>query len=494
MFRARADTPDFTALARDIDTFKQANGLPSATAIAVVKDGRIIYEGYFGLSDIEARTPASHETTFYIASATKPFFALNALMKEGTGQLDMHTSLQGMFPGLRFNGFDARAVTLADLLTHVSGVDNQPLVWATAFTGIHDAHSRLALVAASYRDADTPRGTFKYSNVGYNIASVWMDRQFAMPWQDQLEEAIFQPLSMSHTSARISTALAGGWLLAKPYSFASAQPTVPLYLAKADDTMHAAGGIVSTAPDLARFLIAELAHDASSALPGDVITRSHVSQIALTAKYLDFERSGYAWGWYIGKYKGRTMLHHFGGFSGFHAHLSFMPDAGIGLVVLNNEDVLGAQVTSVIADAVYGMLLGEADTAARASQRFQTLQAKATEVSRAAARHRAIIRARGWTLSRPLKAYAGTYSNALLGDISVRLDANGVLALRWGRLAALATAGEQHDQIRVEFAPGSGEFLEFKMGSDGVDAIVFDQMTFERNTQAPNAGEQHAGQ
>lgn len=475
-----APAPDFAPLGGFVNKTKGATGHPSGTAVAVVKDGKLIYEGYFGFSDIGARTPVTRDTGFYIASTTKPFLALNALLKEEAGQLDTRTSLQQMFPEVRFAGFDAESVTIKDLLAHTSGVDNQPLVWATAFSGVHDAQSRLALVAASYPDEKATQGTFKYTNVGYNLLSVWLDRRFAMPWQEQLDRSIFRPLAMRRTSASISKAGAAGWLLAKPYSFANAQPSEPLYLTKSDETMHAAGGVVSTAPDLAKFLMAQLRTGNGRGISKAVIERSHVPQIALAAQYMDFPRSGYAWGWYTGEYKGRTMLHHFGGFSGFHAHLSFMPEENVALVVLNNEDFLSARLTNLIADYVYGVLLEEPGIESKLARRFDELQTQAREFKLAANKQRAAIQARAWNLSQPRERYLGTYSNDLLGDMTVQSNDDQQMVIRWGRLAAVASGDEQQDHVRVEFAPNSGEFLAFKVENGGVAAISFEGMVFKK--------------
>lgn len=478
-----APTPDFRPLASLIQTTKEATGHPSGTAVAVVKDGKILYEGYFGYADISARTPVTRDTVFYLASATKPFFALNTLLQEEAGRLDTRTLLQQMFPDARFAGFDAQAVTIKDLLVHASGVDNQPLVWATAFSGVHDAQSLRALVAASYPDEKSTRGTFKYTNVGYNIVSVWQDRHLALPWQEQLDRTLFQPLVMQRTSAYISKAEAAGWTLAKPYSLVSAQPREPLYLTKSDDTMQAAGGLVSTAPDVAKFLLAQLA----TGMAGDgqvlsqaVIERSHMPQVAVASQYLDFPRTGYAWGWYTGEYKGRQLLHHLGGFAGFHAHLSFMPEERIGLVVLNNEGVLAPRLTNLIADYVYGVLLQEPAIEAKAARRFDELQTQVQELRLAMDKQRDVIRARVWNLSRPRASYLGTYTDDLLGDMTVESNADQEMVIRWGRLAAVASAGERQDDVRVEFAPNSGAFLTFTVDHDDVAAISFEGMVFKK--------------
>lgn len=478
-----ASAHSFDALAGFIQRTKDATALPSGTAVAIVKDGKVIYEGYFGFADINGEKPVDRNTSFYIASTTKSFLALNALLKAEDGRLDTRTSLQAMFPEIRFNGFDATSVTVKDLLVHSSGIDNEPLVWATAFSGVHDAQSRRALVAASYPDGDAAPGTFKYTNVGYNILSVWLDQKLAMPWQDQLDEAIFQPLDMRRTSAYISEAEAKGWPLAKPYSFAGAHPNVPLYLRKSDNTMQAAGGLVSTAPDLAKFLIAQLAdgkYGGKQIFPRSVITQSHVPQIAVDASYLDFKRTGYAWGWYTGEYKGKSMLHHFGGFAGFHAHLSFIPEANVGLVVLNNEDVLSARLTNLIADYVYGVLLDEPGISSKMSDRFDELLVQAREGQLAIAKHRDVILGRAWHLSQPLEAYVGTYSNDLLGEMIVELNNDKKPVIRWGRLAAVATGYDGTDHVRIEFAPNEGVPVSFVVKEGSVDAISFAHATFKK--------------
>lgn len=473
----------FAPLTRAVQQFKDATDYPTGTAVIVVKDGQIAYQGYFGLADIQAKTPVTRDTVFYIASATKPFFALDALLAEHAGKLDTNTSLQAMFPDAQFTGFDAGTVTARHLLTHTSGIQNGELGWATAFSGVHDAASLQRLVMASQPNAEAPLGTFDYTNIGYNIASVWLDRIDAKPWQAQLQARIFTPLRMRHTTARASEADARGWTVARPYAFIAPDRTVPLYLRKTDATMHAAGGMLSSAPDLASFLIAQLGDGKigrKQLLPASVIRASHARQASTASKYLDFPRDGYAWGWYTGAYKGRRMLHHFGGFAGFHAHLSFMPEAGIGLVVLNNEDVLGTRLTNLIADYAYGIALNEPGIATTATERFAKLASDAGELEKAALRQREALQARPWRLSLPRAAYAGRYVHADLGEMTVTLQADDAIALRWGQLQAIASGYDKPDHVRVELVPNSGNVLEFVVKDGTVDALVLDGMRFAR--------------
>ncbi len=474
---------DFAALDRLIQKTKDTTAHQTGTAIAVIQNGQIVYQGYFGYADIENKLRVNRNTAFYIASATKPLMALNTLLQIEKSKLDSNATLTTLFPHMTFADIDANAVSVRDLLTHTSGIDNQPLVWATAFSGIHDAKSRSQLVAQSYRNAQAAHGVFDYSNVGYNIVSVWLDRHFNTPWQMQLERNVFAPLGMTHSSAYISQARRRSWQIAKPYSVLSANKNLPLYLEKSDQTMQAAGGVVASAADLARFLIAELANgkiDGKQILPSAIIKQSQLSQTKTDGVgYEDFQRSGYAWGWYLGAYKGKSMLHHFGGFAGFHAHLSFIPEANIGLVILNNEDFLAGKVSNLIADYVYGQLLHEANNEARVSARFDALWSKAKALDAAVSKQQAALQARQWDLSLPKAAYLGKYTHPLLGDLYVK-QIDDQLQISWGRLSAPATAYESKDQARVEFVPNSGQVIAFVVKQDLVIAVEFEGMQFRK--------------
>jgi len=485
-----AGANEFPMLESMIEEIKLASGLPSGTAVAVIKENRVIYEGYFGYADLAKTQRVDKNTVFYIASSTKPFFALNALLMQAKGEFDTAKTLQDMFPDIAFKDFDAKLVTGRDLLVHTSGIDNVPLVWATAYTGIHDTASRNSLVTESYSNSDAAPGEFSYTNVGYNIFSVWLDQKSGQPWQTLLRNNIFSPLGMAHTSAYMSDAEKNNWTLARPYSAMNSSQEDMLYLEKTDQTMHAAGGMISTARDLSSFIIAELNHGTVNdmvVLPPEVIAESHHQQATTDASYNDFQRDGYAWGWYTGEYKGERMLHHFGGFAGFHAHLSFIPELGVGLIVLNNEDFVSSKLTNLVADYVYGVLLNEEDNEGRVGEKSEVLIQRLGSLGKMAAAQRQNIMNREWHLSQPMVNYAGVYANNLLGNIKVRV-AGSSMKLTWGNLQTVATAYEQPDTVRVEFVPNSGQVLKFEAVHDKPDTIIFEGIRFERTKKIRRLG------
>lgn len=174
------------------------------------------------------------------------------------------------------------------------------------------------------------------------------------------------------------------------------------------------------------------------------------------------------------------MLHHFGGFAGYHAHLSFMPEAGIALVVLNNEDMLAGRLTGLISDYVYGSLLKDPETATRVTARFSELNAEISQMRAGLAKRRAALDARPWALTLSKEAYAGTYHHSLLGDLKVALDEKGRMQLSWGRVSSIATGMEKPDQVRVEFVPNSGQVVSFHVENGRVTGATFDDMHLVR--------------
>src|SRR5690606_24735920 len=180
---------------------------------------------------------------------------------------------------------------------------------ATAYSGEHTLNTLENLVAQSSINSEEPVGEFKYTNVGYNIYSVYSDRIFGQSWQKKLKSQVFEPAKMDSTSATRST-IEDQQSIAKPYSLANETRQAPLYLEKNDSTMHAAGGMFSTALDIGRFLIAQMNKgviDGKQVYPSDVIARSQTRQVKTDASYLDFKRDGYAWGWYTGDYRNQRM-------------------------------------------------------------------------------------------------------------------------------------------------------------------------------------------
>lgn len=451
-------TDDFSAIDRYVKSAKQEVGLPSGTAVAIVKDGKIVYQASFGYANIKENKPVTNETAFYIASITKPMFALSTLLMEHKGDIKDNTSMAEMFPKLKFLSINANKIQLKHLMSNISGIDNGPLQDTLAFTGNHDLAQRHKLVTASTINGNNPLGQFEYTNIGFNIASVWVDDFYQQDWQKTLSQLIYQPLKMTHTSSYMSDAIKNGIDVARPYGLRGNDPKEILSFEKSDITMHAAGGTIATASDVARFLIAQLNEgkvDGKQVFPAEVINKSQQQLIATDESFFDFKRTGYAWGWRMGPYKDEDMHHHFGGVAGTHTHSSYILEHNIGLVVLNNENYISTELTIAIADIAYSILLNKGDANKKADdhiiamqEMWPKLKAKIKMWDDIAEKKAA---SRVMELSLNKQEYAGVYHNKLLGDIVIELVNLDKFKFSLGEQKAVATAFRKPDTMRVEF-------------------------------------------
>ncbi|PCI62498.1 MAG: hypothetical protein COB35_03600 [Gammaproteobacteria bacterium] len=479
---------DFSAIDRYVNAAKEVIGLPTGTAIAIVKDGKIVYQGYFGYADIEKGIKVNNETAFYIASVTKPLYALSTLLMEEKGDIHDTTTLAEMFPKLMFWNIDASKIQLANLMSHTAAIKNTPLVVSLAFTGEHDAKRRQNLLTMTVNDKKNTLGKFSYTNLGYNIASIWAEQYYHKEWQELLSESIYEPLGMTHTSSYMSDASTKGISVARPYGVNSSDPKQILAFEKSNQTMHAAGGAISTVKDFSRFLIAELNQgkvDNKQIFPASVIKKSQQQLVEQHNSYRDFKRTGYSWGWQIGPYKGEKMYHHFGGVAGTHAHSSFMLDHNIGLVVFNNESLMSSKLTNAIADIAYSILLDKGDANSKVKKHIKAMKKSWAKVRKDIKKLRKTVAKRNASrtmeLSQDKVEYTGEYFNSSWGKAIVELDKNNQFKFTLGQLSTIATAYTIKDTMRVEFsAMGRGMVVAYKISDGRVKSFeIFGEISAE---------------
>jgi CubicO group peptidase (beta-lactamase class C family) len=285
----------------------------------------MIFEKYLGLADVDKNIKVSKNTLFYIASTTKPFTAMAALILESKGKLDFDKSLAEFFPEINFDPkLKADIITIPHLMAHTSGIENNPITIVTAYTGFHDKEKLLAELAQfTIVNTNAPFGKFEYTNLGYIILGMIMERELGADWKSFVQQEVLEPLKMNHTTTHMSTAIKQGWEIAKPHTQNNNENQLTrLSLEKKDNTMHAAGGILSTAQDLSRLMIVELNNgkiDGEQIIDANLVEKSQLKHADQDRMYSDLKRFGYGYGWNIGTTPlGDTLVHHFGSFTGMH--------------------------------------------------------------------------------------------------------------------------------------------------------------------------------
>jgi CubicO group peptidase (beta-lactamase class C family) len=450
--------------------------LAPGMSVAVVRDTQVIYAKGFGWADVETRRPVTPQTIFYIASTTKSFTGLAAALLDEQGRIDLDAHLSRYLPTARLQApLNADSITLRSLLSHTHGIDNDgPIVFRTAFSGEHTNDQLLTLLAA-HPPAKTGRD-YVYGNMGYNVAALAMDVALGESWREVLQRLIFGPLGMTNTSAYVSRASRDQ--LAQPYRWEPAGFVRAPYN-KGDANMQAAGGLVSTAADMARWLEAHInggVVDGRRVFSASAIAETHRRQATFRREVRGLVVNGYGFGWQIATLGTDTILTHGGGFLGFSTSMSFMPQRRIGVVVMTNDNGTGSALAELAGRAVYGQLISGHGYTADSLARLRTEAATARERIAADRARRA---ARPQTLPYPLDVYAGTYENDLYGRVVFSV-VNGKLEARAGQAwTPVEVYDGANNALRVELT-GSGEVARFKIENGRAVSFEVGGITFRR--------------
>ncbi|GAB3987850.1 serine hydrolase domain-containing protein [Spirosoma daeguense] len=166
-------------------------------ALLVEIDGRIVYKNGYGLANVATKKNINAETNFRMASVTKQFTAMGILLLEKEGKLSLDDPLIRFFPEL--NSQIARKVQVRNLLTHSSGIlDYESLMNPKQKKQLLDED-----VLTLLQDRDSlyfePGSQFRYSNSGYCLLALLIERVSGDSFAAFLNERIFKPLKMTQT-------------------------------------------------------------------------------------------------------------------------------------------------------------------------------------------------------------------------------------------------------------------------------------------------------
>lgn len=426
---------------KDFDTYV-ARGLqvlrtPGA-AIAVVKDGRVLFAKGYGLRTVGDTGRVDAHTLFQIASNTKAFTTAALAMLADDGKLSWDDPVTKFLPAFQlYDPYVTREFTVRDLVTHRSGLGlgAGDLLW------FHSNYSR-AEIAARIRFAkpvSSFRSQYAYDNVLYIVAGEIVAAVAGPTWDDFVRNRIFTPLGMSE-SGTTTAFFTSSRNAATPHAVEDGklQP-VPL---DSVDNISPAGGIASNVTDLARWLICRLdsgrygggrlfsEHQAREMWSGQTILPISDPPPPLAALRPSFAE--YGLGWRLRDYLGRKTVSHTGGLAGMSSQITLVPAEKLGMVILTNSEAdLMAALTYRLLDDLLGAPRPRADWVAAFDQSAQLARVsadstlRATRAGRDSSSHPSL----------PLGRYAGAYRDDLYGDASVAFE-NGRLVLRFARSPA----------------------------------------------------------
>ena len=295
-------------------------------AVLVGIDGKIVFERAYGLGDEEWGANNTVHTKFRIASLTKQLTAACILLLQERGHLNVRDPISRYLSGLPAAW---QAITIHQLLTHTSGIPNSTNASENARVDRTGATPQQLIELIVDKPLDfTPGTNWSYSNTGYILLGMIVEKTSGQSYADFLKANIFEPLGMSES----------GYDRARDIlkQRASGYEIVEGHIANANffdmSVPFSAGGIYSTVEDMYRW-------NEALAENGKLLSADSLKQ--MFTEYPEATREGqhYGYGVVISRLKfGRLLYYHGGGIEGFSSSIQRYPKNRVCIVILSNFD------------------------------------------------------------------------------------------------------------------------------------------------------------
>jgi CubicO group peptidase (beta-lactamase class C family) len=330
-----------------IGCYAKDRGIPGLS-VAIVRDGKVALERGYGKASIAAAAPVTPQTLFAVGSVTKQFTSACILLLAGEGKLSISDPVSKYLPGLTRAG----DITLLDLMNHVSGYpDFYPLDFVDRRLVAPIAADELARRYATGALDFEPGARYSYSNTGFIILGLVVEKVSGQPFGPFLQERILTPLGMTHSAFEPKESGPG---FATGYTSFGLAPWEPAVY-EARGWMGAAGALWASPSDLARWDIA--------LMTGRVLAPEQYALMTTPRRLGEGRTTAYGCGLDVTEPRGTTVLSHGGAVSGFLAENTMIPATRSALVLLTNcED---STSLSKLNDALLTLLMPPAQPVPR---------------------------------------------------------------------------------------------------------------------------------
>jgi CubicO group peptidase (beta-lactamase class C family) len=298
-------------------------------AVAVGRDGAPVLTRAYGMANLEHDVPNTPETVFEAGSVSKQFTAAAVVLLSRQGRLQLDDEVRKYFPELPDYG---RPITIRHLLNHTSGLRD----WGTVVdiagwprgTRAH-THAHVLDVVARQKSLNfAPGSEYLYSNTGYNLLAMLVERVSGESLAEFTARSFFQPLGMAHTRWRDDyTEVVKGRAVAYDTAGGAFRMNMPF------ENVHGNGGLLTTVGDLLLW---------NEALAGGTAgARGLYDEMQRRGVLTGGRRIQYAGGLFVTEYRGLPEVSHSGATAGYRAFLARYPAQRLSLALLCNTATAG---------------------------------------------------------------------------------------------------------------------------------------------------------
>src|SRR5512137_2922056 len=310
-------------------------------ALGVYQNGVIAYARGYGMADLEHDAPITPDSVFYAGSVSKQFTAMAVALAIQQGKLGADDDVRKYVPELPDYG---RPITIRHLVHHTSGLRDVNTLLVIAGRRDEDAFDNEAVLRILARQRALnfmPGDEHLYSNSGYAMLALAVERATGTRFADYADANIFQPLGMS--ASHFHTDLAR---LVKGRAYAYDRRADGTFALNSPQNERAgAGGLFTTVRELQRW--DENFYDAK------VGGRDVIRMLETPGRLTNGTVLSYAWGLSVGSYRGMPIVEHSGSLGGYRAHILRFRDAHTSVAVLCNvSDVITGWIVRRVSDLV----------------------------------------------------------------------------------------------------------------------------------------------
>jgi CubicO group peptidase (beta-lactamase class C family) len=334
------DAERIDVLREFVETARRQLDLPGV-ALSLIDQGKVVFEGGFGIRELGKTAPVTADSLFLIASNTKSLTTLMLAKLVDEGKFTWETPVSAVFPDFKLGDAETTSrVQIQHLVCACTGLPRQDAEWIFESKKV-TPKSGITLLGTM--QPTTKFGeTFQYSNSlaaaagfigGY---ALYPERELGAAYDEAMRTRVFDPLGMKSTTFDFARATRGNYARPHGYDVEGTVRVANMGLNSAVIPMRPTGGAWSSARDLAKYVQMELARGKS--VSGQQLFSETNVLARRTPKIASGESAMYGMGLEVLTTWGVPVVHHGGGMFGYQTDLMFLPDYGVGAVILTNAD------------------------------------------------------------------------------------------------------------------------------------------------------------
>jgi len=293
-------------------------------SVLILKNDTIIFQKGYGIKQVGQRGRINPYTNFRLASVTKQFTAASILLLQQSGKMSLNDPVINYLPNLPVY---AHSIRISHLLNHSSGLpDYEDLIPEAQTEQVHDADC-LQLIHKADSLYFAPGHAYRYSNTGYALLALIVEKISGMSFAAFLDSAIFKPLNMQSTVAYEKG-------ISKVKNRAMGHSLINGNWELTDQSNSSAvlgdGGIYSNVNDLAKWIAALWNYR--------LLPKTIQHQAWSPTLFNNGQLNNYGFGWHVEQYSKGTHPYHSGSSIGFRNYLNLFPEEKVMVVVLTNRN------------------------------------------------------------------------------------------------------------------------------------------------------------